>query len=157
MYPISIIEKRERNEITPGVVFSGRKIVFLEEEKPRRGISFIFNSTFFNSLLAITVVAAVIFLYAVPFMEMDERDRDVYLQLALIPTSVPNQQPLLSTLHALGASTSVSNFDSNISIVTVTDFHDTRSLLSTVESFDGILAIQNSVNGFQIKVVRGVL
>lgn len=157
MYPINIIEKRERKGITPGVVFTGREIVHLSEGQVRRKVGSFPNSIFFNTFFVLIICVAVVFLYVMPFMEMNERDRETYLQLAFIPTSAPNQQSLLSTLHSLGASTSVSNFDSNISIVTVTDFHDTRSLLSVVESFEGVVAIQNSVNGFQIKVVRGVL
>lgn len=157
MYPISIIEKRERKKIVPGVVFTGIKVVHLVKETPKRGIGRIFNAILFNIILTVIVTITIIFLYAIPFIEMDTRDRETYLQLALMPTSVPNQQPLLETLHSLGGATSVANFDSNISIVTVTGFHDIRFLLSAVEEFEGVLAIQNSVNGFQIKVVRGVL
>jgi len=157
MYPISIIEKRERKRIAPGIVFDGKEIVHLKEEQHRKSVGSFFNSIFFNIIIFCIVAATVVFLYAMPFMDMDAKDRDTYFQLALMPTSVANQQPLLEALHSLGVTTSVANFDSNISIVTVTGFHDTRSLLSTVEAFEGVLAIQNSVNGFQIKVVRGVL
>jgi len=157
MYPISIIEKRERNKIIPGVVFFEGKSVHLIREKERKGISRIFNPIFFNIILTAIVVVTILFLYAFPFLEMDARDRDTYLQMTLIPTSIPHQQPLLEALHSLGVSTSIVNFDSNISIVTITGFRDTRALLSVVERFEGVLAIQNSVNGFQIKVVRGIL
>jgi len=157
MYPISIIEKREKNRFLPGVVFTGRRVVHLKREIPKKGIISIFKPLFFNLILTVIVAVTIIFLYAIPFARMDAEDREIYLQLALRPASVSNQQPLLDTLYSLGVITSVANFDSNISIVTVTGFHDTRSLLSTVESFEGVLAIQNSVNGFQIKVVRGIL
>jgi len=157
MYPISIIEKRERRKIYPGIVFDGRGIVHLKEEQVVKKAGPFFGPIVINISLVCVMLVTTILLYAMPFMEMDARDRDTYLHLALVPTTIPNQQPLLEVLHALGTATSVTNFDSNISIVTVTGFQDTRSLLSAVETFEGVLAIQNSINGFQIKVVRGVL
>lgn len=157
MYPISIIEKRERKNIFPGVVFNGHDVIFLSGPRKPGKFNFLRTATFINSALVIFIICAVILLYLLPFVNLNTRDKEVYLYLATITTSVPGQPSLLVTLQNLGVTISVSNFDSNISIVSLINVQDTRELLEILEPFKGIIAIQNSINGFQIKVVRGIL